>query len=218
MESRSFEGRVRDASGRLHSLRSRLGLRTRLQRITRRGRPLWSEPLEERAERYFGNDASLMERERKLGSLIRALTQDEDGRTAPDVLIPPLAGRVTSPFGERMGRTHNGVDIAAPNGRAIRAAASGRVLFAGDLGEYGHTTIIGHGGRLVTLYGHQRSLTSQAGDVVQAGDIIGRVGTSGRSTGPHLHFEVRRDGTPQDPALFETCADRDTIPEATQDG
>lgn len=218
MESRSSERKVSGASHHLHSLRSRLGLRTRLRRMTRRGRPLWNEPLEERVEKYFGDHASLMERERKLSGLVRKLTRDEDGTAAPDILVWPVAGKVTSPFGERMGRTHNGVDIAAPEGKAIRAAASGRVLFAGELDEYGHTTIIGHGGRLVTLYGHQRNLMCQPGDVVRAGDTIGRVGTSGRSTGPHLHFEVRKDGTPQDPSLFDRCADKDSSPEASPRG
>jgi murein DD-endopeptidase MepM/ murein hydrolase activator NlpD len=99
---------------------------------------------------------------------------------------------------------HFGVDIAAASGAPIRAGASGRVLFVGPLGEYGHTTVIGHGGGVITLYAHQRSCLRRPGDLVEGGDIIGWVGSSGRSTGPHLHFETRTSGTPEDPTMFYT--------------
>jgi murein DD-endopeptidase MepM/ murein hydrolase activator NlpD len=114
----------------------------------------------------------------------------------------PVEGSLTSTFGERFGRMHFGVDIAAASGTPILAAASGRVLFVGSRGEYGSTTVIGHGGGIVTVYAHQSSCSPQSGDLVECGDIIGLVGSSGRSTGPHLHFETRTNGVSEDPFEF----------------
>jgi murein DD-endopeptidase MepM/ murein hydrolase activator NlpD len=113
--------------------------------------------------------------------------------------IWPASGPVTSPFGWRWGRMHEGIDIGAPYGSAIRAAASGTVIYCGWESGYGNLTVIDHGGSLATAYGHQSSIAVTCGQQVSQGQVIGYVGSTGHSTGPHLHFEVRVNGSPVDP-------------------
>ena len=114
-------------------------------------------------------------------------------------LIWPVAGPVTSPFGMRWGRMHDGIDIGAPMGAPIHAAASGTILYAGWMAGYGNLTVIDHGGGIATAYGHQSVLDVVVGQFVTQGQQIGLVGSTGHSTGPHLHFEVRVNGAPVDP-------------------
>jgi murein DD-endopeptidase MepM/ murein hydrolase activator NlpD len=121
------------------------------------------------------------------------------GGPSPAGLVWPVLGPVTSPFGWRWGRMHEGIDIGAGSGTPIVAAASGTVIHAGWLGGYGNLTVIDHGGGLATAYGHQSSLAAGNGTFVAQGQLIGYVGSTGHSTGPHLHFEVRVNGVPQDP-------------------
>ncbi len=97
------------------------------------------------------------------------------------------------------GHFHAGIDMAAPAGTAIRAAAAGRALVAWSPGGYGLHLVVVHGGGIATLYGHLESTAVSEGELVEAGQQIGRVGSTGLSTGPHLHFEVRRGGRPVDP-------------------
>ncbi len=114
-------------------------------------------------------------------------------------LIWPVSGPVTSPFGYRWGRLHAGIDIGVPYGTPIHAAASGTVVLAGWTGGYGNYTCIDHGGGLATCYAHQSSFAVSGGAQVAQGQVIGYVGNTGHSFGPHLHFEVRINGTPVDP-------------------
>ncbi len=114
----------------------------------------------------------------------------------------PVVGRITSPFGMRDGRPHEGIDVAAQTGTPIRTAASGRVVFAGPRGTYGLTVIIDHGGGIRTLYAHCSELLVAEDDRVGANAIIALVGDTGRSQGPHLHLEVLKNGVPLDPLLF----------------
>jgi murein DD-endopeptidase MepM/ murein hydrolase activator NlpD len=113
--------------------------------------------------------------------------------------IWPINGAFTSPFGMRWGRLHAGVDLAAPEGTPIRAAASGRVVLLGWTGGYGNYTCISHGGSLSTCYAHQSRYGTSMGASVSQGQVIGYVGNTGNSTGAHLHFEVRINGAPVDP-------------------
>lgn len=125
--------------------------------------------------------------------------------TPPPALPPsfrwPLAagGRLSSPFGPRWGRLHAGIDIAVPAGTDILAAAPGVVEAAGWLTGYGRVVIIQHQGGWKTLYAHAQALHVKPGQQVAAGHAIAQVGSSGRATGSHLHFEIHAQGQPLDP-------------------
>jgi murein DD-endopeptidase MepM/ murein hydrolase activator NlpD len=111
----------------------------------------------------------------------------------------PVSAPITSPFGWRWGRMHEGIDLGAAYGTPIAAAAAGTVIYAGWLGGYGNLTVIDHGGGIATAYGHQSRIAVSIGQQVARGEIIGYVGSTGHSTGPHLHFEVRVNGQAVDP-------------------
>ena len=116
----------------------------------------------------------------------------------------PLAKPIlTSLFGKRWGRDHEGIDMKAPIGTPVLAAADGEVLYAGDkVRGYGNMVVLQHAGDLVTVYAHNSLLLVHVGDRITAGQEISRVGDTGHATGPHLHFEVRRKQEPQDPLQF----------------
>ncbi len=124
-----------------------------------------------------------------------------DSTPSSSGFIWPVSGTLTSGFGPRWGRMHEGIDIAAPAGTPIHAAAAGRVIIAGYMGGYGNLTVIDHGGGLTTAYAHQSSIWVSGGSVAQ-GQSIGAVGTTGSSTGNHLHFEVRINGSPVNPLSY----------------
>lgn len=119
--------------------------------------------------------------------------------------IHPVRGQLTSRFGMRthpiygIRKMHTGIDISAPQGTTIRASAGGTVVFAGWWGGYGKVVIIDHGGGISTLYAHCSSIYVSEGQKVSQGEVIAAVGSTGLSTGPHLHFEVRKNGKPVDP-------------------
>ncbi len=124
--------------------------------------------------------------------------------STPDIW--PVVGIVTSGFGWRKlkGRRefHTGVDIAAPYGSRVVATAPGYVIFAGYIKGYGRTVIIYHGYGFVTLYAHMSALAVKRGEKVAKNRVIGYIGSSGRTTGPHLHYEVIKYGVRQDPILY----------------
>jgi murein DD-endopeptidase MepM/ murein hydrolase activator NlpD len=135
------------------------------------------------------------------------------GGTGPAHLAWPLAAWVeTQPYGCTSfelepvatwcpsGHFHSGVDMAAPAGTVVHAAAGGVVTVSFSPNGYGLYAVVQHGGGIATLYGHMESASVHTGDAVAPGQEIGRVGSSGLSTGPHVHFEVRRNGRPVDPA------------------
>jgi len=119
----------------------------------------------------------------------------------PGVAISSGFGRRIDPFTRRPAQ-HAGIDYAAPYGTSILASAGGRVRRAGPYGAFGRTVEIDHGDGLVTRYGHTSRILVRVGDIVLPGQPIARVGSTGRSTGPHLHFEILRDGTPVQPRLY----------------
>ena len=118
-------------------------------------------------------------------------------------MLWPVPGnhRISSPFGYRIHpiyktkKLHTGIDIPASTGSSVLAAGGGRVIYSGNLGGYGKTVMVDHGGGIVTLYAHNSALTVSEGTSVSQGDTIARVGSTGASTGPHSHFEVRKNGS-----------------------
>lgn len=119
--------------------------------------------------------------------------------------LRPVPGRITSGFGYRrhpiykISKLHTGIDFAAPMGTPVRAAAGGVVYFAGWWGGYGNVVIIDHGGGWATVYAHNSRFAVSAGQAVQAGQVVSYSGSTGLSTGPHVHFEVRKNGVPINP-------------------
>ena len=125
-----------------------------------------------------------------------------DGRISGAGLIWPVRGPVTSGFGMRWGRMHEGIDIGAGTGTPIHAAKAGTVIFSGTMNGYGNVVVVNHGGGFSTLYAHQSRRASVEGQAVSQGQVIGYVGSTGHSTGPHLHFETRINGNPQNPRRY----------------
>lgn len=154
--------------------------------------------------------AELEAESRAIAQRLRALMASAKGRARAEQrwsgrFIRPVDGRLTSGFGMRVHpifkvrKMHTGIDISAPAGTPIRAADSGVVVEAGYLRGYGYTVIVDHGGGVATLYAHCSALLVAVGQEVQRGQVIARVGSTGYSTGPHLHFEVRINGEPVNP-------------------
>ena len=114
----------------------------------------------------------------------------------------PAAGPVTSAFGRRAGNDHDGIDISAPVGAAVRAAAAGEVVYGGTLPGYGNVMIVRHASGYVTVYAHNDKHHVAEGVRVRRGQLIASVGRTGRTTGANLHFEVRKDNVAYDPLLF----------------
>jgi murein DD-endopeptidase MepM/ murein hydrolase activator NlpD len=158
----------------------------------------------EDAQEFAAHAAALQAQSAAVAAQIASAQATVTYSTSPDStpsaagLIWPVSGPVTSPFGWRWGRMHEGIDIAAGYGAPIAASASGVVIYAGWMGGYGNLVIIDHGGGLATAYAHQSSFAVGGGPVSQ-GQTIGYVGCTGHCFGSHLHFEVRINGSPVDP-------------------
>ena len=159
---------------------------------------------------YEAQIAALQSQSNDLAALLRAAQAGQTlGLSGHGIFMEPVPGApITSPFGPRVHpifgdvRMHTGIDFGAPMGAQIHAAADGVVVLAGPYGGYGNATVIDHGNGLATLYGHQSALLVNVGDHVTKGQVIGLVGCTGYCTGPHVHFEVRVNGTPVDPAAY----------------
>ncbi|HEY0484884.1 MAG TPA: M23 family metallopeptidase [Mycobacteriales bacterium] len=156
-----------------------------------------------------GHGATLTEPTRKL-TQARTATPQRASRSQTRVAAPkpapdwtrPASGPMSSTFGPRWGTFHYGVDIAAGYGNPVRAAHAGTIITAGWYGGYGYAVIIDHGNGITTRYGHNSKLLVHVGEKVKAGQEISLVGSTGDSTGPHCHFEVRVDGVAVDPIPF----------------
>ena len=117
-------------------------------------------------------------------------------------LVRPLSGVLTSRYGYRWGSTHTGIDIGAASGTSIKVAAGGTVTFSGWKGSYGKMIVVSHGNGIQTYYAHCSKLLVSSGQTVSAGQVIAKVGSTGRSTGPHLHFEIRVNGASINPQSY----------------
>jgi murein DD-endopeptidase MepM/ murein hydrolase activator NlpD len=163
-----------------------------------------------RREEFTGPVLALKQQSDALEATLRERQVSQTSATSSGGrLTAPIPGaRVVSGFGARVHpiygsvRMHTGVDIAGSTGTPVRAAADGVVVSAGWLGGYGQATVIEHGGPMATLYGHQSQILVKEGQAVDRGQVIGRVGCTGVCTGPHLHYEVRLNGTPVNPASY----------------
>jgi murein DD-endopeptidase MepM/ murein hydrolase activator NlpD len=148
---------------------------------------------------YLHEVNSLLAVSSQLASRIQTSQSSSPVQRSSSGLIWPVSGPVTSGFGWRWGRMHEGIDIAVPTGTAVGAAAAGRVIYAGWMGGYGNLVVIDHGGGIATAYGHNSSIIVGYGSSVSQGQTIALSGSTGNSTGPHVHFEVRVNGSPVDP-------------------
>jgi murein DD-endopeptidase MepM/ murein hydrolase activator NlpD len=124
------------------------------------------------------------------------------GAVSASGLMWPVSGPLTSGFGYRWGRLHAGIDIAVGIGTPIHAAKGGVVIFSGVMSGYGNVVVIDHGGGFSTLYAHQSRTAASEGESVSQGQVIGYSGNTGHSTGPHVHFETRIGGNPQNPRPY----------------
>jgi murein DD-endopeptidase MepM/ murein hydrolase activator NlpD len=161
--------------------------------------------VKESKQEFLSEAAGLARASATLASQIAAAQSSHSYSPPSDVtpsaagFIWPVNGPVTSGFGERWGRMHEGIDIGVAYGTPIHAAASGRVVYAGWMDGYGNLVAIDHGRGISTAYGHQSSIAVGNGQTVSQGQVIGYVGCTGHCFGPHLHFEVRINGAPVDP-------------------
>lgn len=151
--------------------------------------------------------AEAVKQEQSLQEL-QAYFQDQKSLLASVPSTWPARGWVTSDFGSRLDpytaerMMHQGLDIAAPPGKQVNSPSDGTVIFAGLEGGYGNVLVIDHGYGIKTRYGHLSKILVKAGDYVHRGQEVAAVGNTGRSTGPHLHYEVRVNGLPQNPRKF----------------
>lgn len=202
----SWNGRAQEAStskGRLEERNAVLAV------VERRRQEILASTKQER-QRAEQELAVLQQASRDVEAMIRSMMRTSAGqgrlksRWAGGYLVP-VSGRLTSGFGYRghpvLGgrRMHNGVDIAASVGTSIAASAGGVVIFSGWMRGYGQTVIVDHGGSVSTLYAHCSSLLVGEGAAVRQGQVIARVGRTGMTTGPHVHWEKRINGSPVNP-------------------
>ncbi len=167
--------------------------------------------VQQEKEKYAQAIEELEQASRQAEAMIRKLQGNTTGAsigTGSYSWPTPGYRYITSPFGWRFhpilktNKLHTGIDIGAPNGAKIVAADGGTVIFSGWLGAYGNAIIIDHGAGMSTLYGHQSELLVSVGENVAKGQTIGKVGSTGWSTGAHLHFEIRNNGTPVNPSGY----------------
>jgi len=145
--------------------------------------------------------------EEQSAALAERIRQAQQQSSSVPVVVPsgsgvlgwPVSGPVTSGFGLRWGRMHEGIDIAVAEGTPVRAAGAGTVIYAGWMGGYGNLVVVDHGNGLSTAYAHNSSLGVGVGQSVTAGQVVSYSGNTGNSTGPHVHFEVRVNGSAVDP-------------------
>lgn len=134
--------------------------------------------------------------------VIKGTKTDAKDAISATAMAVPSRGAITSAFGQRWGRMHEGMDIAGKTGDPIYSALEGKVIYAGWESGYGLVIKLSHSGNIQTIYGHCSSIGVKIGQNIKKGEVIGKVGSTGNSTGPHLHFEVRINGKPENPAKY----------------
>ncbi len=207
-ELETYESRLRSQQARLASLRQAIAEQTKELKEAEAEQAALLRRVQTERQTYERWIEEWEEESRAIASLLRRLQRSQRSRSITPwtgSLLRPVNGSIVSGFGYRVHpifrrvKFHYGVDIAAPYGTPIRAAADGVVVFAGWRRAYGITVILDHGNGLATLYAHCSRVLVSEGQTVKQGDIIALVGSTGLSTGPHLHFEVRRYGEPINP-------------------
>ncbi len=188
----------------LAELETRLAVQAEIQAELQARIDAWQREADQRAR--DAEDLTQLIKEKQAEEL--GFDPGDPGAASVDGFIMPTAGNVGSGFGLRVhpifgtSRMHSGVDIGAPTGQAVWASKEGRVIFAGVKGGYGNTVIVQHEGNVATLYAHLSALRTSVDEWVDTGEVVGLIGSTGWSTGPHLHFETRVNGEPKDPVLF----------------
>ena len=181
-------------------VRDRLAWSQRELATTRRDKEGALAVVQESREEFLKQADALAQESAALAEKLRASSgSPSTGAPSPGGLIWPLNGPITSSFGPRWGRMHEGIDISVGTGTSVVAAASGTVLVAGWSGGYGVLVVIDHGNGLATAYAHNSSATVSLGQSVTQGQLVAYSGNTGHSTGPHLHFEVRVNGSAVNP-------------------
>lgn len=172
--------------------------------------PGYVEKNKTRAARPEKKKKDKKEKKSKKESKSTTSKTDIKPQKAPEVYVErnenkfiwPVDGVVTSKYGVRRGRQHDGIDISAPRGTPVRAAAKGKVVFAKKMSGYGNLVVIKHSGNFFTAYAHLHEYKVALSDKVSQGQLIGLVGSTGRSSGPHCHFEVRHGAESRNPLFF----------------
>lgn len=151
------------------------------------------------------NDSPAIKRDHRIDARtggLPSVDSEVDSQKKTKFIWPVKGGIVTSRFGNRRGRHHDGIDISAKRGTPVLAAKDGKVVYAGRLSGYGNLIILKHKKNLFTAYAHSDSNKVSKGDRVKQGNIIATVGRTGRASGPHLHFEVRNKTNARNPLFF----------------
>jgi murein DD-endopeptidase MepM/ murein hydrolase activator NlpD len=186
------------------AVRDRLAWSQRELATARRDKRATLASVREDKQEAIGHMRDLQAQSAALAARIRSAQSSSvvpapTGAASAAGFVWPVHGVLTSGFGWRWGRMHEGVDIAVSNGTPVVAAKAGVVIVAGWMGGYGNLVVVDHGGGVATAYGHNTSVTVGVGQHVEQGQLISYSGSTGHSTGPHVHFEVRINGSPVDP-------------------
>lgn len=202
-EARAIRDELRDRTDELQALEAEQLAAESTVKADRRAKNKALGDVESDIRAWEAQEAQLASESQGLAGVIVGMQGDGDGR-ATGSMTWPCSGTLSSPFGWRIHpifgvrKMHTGIDIGAGYGTPIKASDGGSVIYASWMSGYGNTTIVDHGGGISTLYAHQSQIAISGGPVSR-GQVIGYVGSTGYSTGPHLHFEVRINGNPVDP-------------------
>jgi murein DD-endopeptidase MepM/ murein hydrolase activator NlpD len=206
-EAARVEAAVASATGEQRGVVSRLVASRDALVTAQREKSATLASIEEDRESALDEIHGLEAQSAALAEQIRQAQEQAAASSTPPIVPPsgsgilgwPVSGPVVSGFGMRSGRMHEGIDITCASGTPVRAAAAGTVIHVGWLGGYGNLVVVDHGGGLSTAYAHNSAFATSVGQSVAAGQVISYAGSTGNSSGPHVHFEVRVNGNAVDP-------------------